>query len=181
LKRETNHILRIKETKPTIGFCGALTHPIRFEVINELNKFEDISKNFIIRDHFWGGDIWGDKVRKEYIQNTVNSDFILCMRGAGNFSYRLYETMCLGKIPLIIDTDIDLPFENYLNYEKKILRINFNEISHIPEKIMDYWEKIEDYRELQFDIINFWEDHLSPIGFIKTFNQYKDEISNVLY
>ena len=89
--------------------------------------------------------------------------------------------MCLGRIPIIIDTDIDLPFEDYINYNNFILKININDLDNIENIVINYWNNISDYTELQKNIVFFWESHLSPLGFIDTLNKYKHEISNVLY
>jgi hypothetical protein len=180
LKKEEDFFLRKKETSPTIGFCGAITHPIRQTIIDEINKTE-LNKNFIIRDSFWGGNVWGHQVRSEYIQNTLNSDIVICLRGSGNFSYRFYETMCLGRIPLIVDTDLVLPFEEFISCENLILKIKKEDIKNLYQIINDFWEKIEDYENYQKDIISFWENNYSPLGFIKNINIYKNEINNLLH
>jgi hypothetical protein len=181
LKKEFTYFKRDYDNIPTIGFCGAITHNLRNEVLNKIKNFKTVKNNFIIRNSFWGGEVWGKDVRKEYIDNSINSDFVLCIRGAGNFSYRLYETMSLGRIPLVIDTDIDLPFEDFISYEDKILKIKLEDINSIEEKIINYWNNILDYEKLQSDIIDFWKSHLSPVGFIKTVNHFKNEINNILY
>lgn len=181
LKLEREYFFRDYNETPTVGFCGALTHGLRSQVISELNNSKNIKTNFLIRNSFWGGNVWGDTVRKQYIENTLNSDFVVCVRGAGNFSYRFYETMCLGKIPIVIDTDIDLPFEDFIDYGNYILKIPIKEIGNIQELVINYWNNISDYTELQKNIISFWESILSPIGFIETLNKYKNEISSILY
>lgn len=180
LKKETDYFYRSKTETPTIGFCGAITNNYRQIIIDIINNSRIISKNFIIRKNFWGGDIWGQSVRQDYINNTLNSDFVICVRGSGNFSYRFYETICLGRIPLILDTDISLPFEDFLNYDF-ILKIRIDELSNLESIIMNYWNNINDYNILQKEIIHFWNNHLSPIGFIKTLNKYKHEINSLLH
>jgi|688.fasta_scaffold58393_3 hypothetical protein len=180
LKLETSHYFRNKTVVPTIGFCGAITHEYRRKIIDSIKDSEKLVSNFIIRNDFWGGKIWDDSIRIEYIQNSLMSDFIICVRGAGNFSYRFYETLCLGRIPIVLDTDISLPFESYLNYDF-ILKIKTSDLSNLESIILNYWQNIEDYLLLQKQIISFWENHLSPLGFIKTLNKYKNEINNLLH
>jgi hypothetical protein len=180
LKNESEYFFRKKNKLPTIGFCGALTHPLRRTIIDIFNNSE-LDTNFIIRNNFWGGDIWGKNVREEYINNTLNSDIIICLRGAGNFSYRLYETLCLGRIPLVIDTDIVLPFEEFVKYDDKIIKIQQEGVNNIIQEIISFWDKIRDYESLQYDLSVFWENNLSPIGFIKNLNLHKNEISNLLH
>jgi hypothetical protein len=181
LKNTTNFFLREKSTIPTIGFCGAITNEFRIRLINEFEKSEKINKNFLIRDRFWGGDVWGKNVREDYIKNTLNSDFILCVRGAGNFSYRIYETLCLGRIPIILDTDIDLPFEEFLGYKNKFPVIQVGNINESEDIVLSYYENIHNFKELQKEFINLWENHLSPLGFIKTLNSKKNEINSLLH
>lgn len=180
LKQESKFFYREKNEIPTIGFCGAITHPIRKIVIDELEKY-DLKTNLVIRDRFWGGDIWGDKVRNEYINNTLNSDIVICLRGAGNFSYRFYETLCLGRIPLVIDTDLLLPFEEFINYDDKIIKIQQDKILELYDIILQFWEKIEDYKSFQESLRFFWDNNLSPIGFINNLIFFKNEINNSLH
>lgn len=163
---------REKSKIPTIGFCGAITHPIRNIVINEIYK-SSLNTNFIIRDNFWGGDVWGDNVRRDYVNNLLNSDFVICVRGAGNFSYRFYETLCLGRIPIVIDTDIDLPFIDIIEYN---LILKIDNIEEIERKVFEYWNNIHDYSKLQKELRDFWINNLSPIGFINNLNKYKNKI-----
>jgi hypothetical protein len=40
---------------------------------------------------------------------------------------------------------------------------------------------IQPEEEYQKELTLFWENYLSPIGFIKTFNKYKNEISKLLH
>jgi hypothetical protein len=180
LKDDCDFFYRKKNELPTIGFCGALTHPIRKKLIDVVNNLE-LPTNFIIRDNFWGGHIWGEQVRKEYIDNTLNSDIIICPRGAGNFSYRFYETICLGKIPLIIDTDLELPFEDFISYENTLIKTDVSNINNLKSLIMNFWNKIDDYEFFQKKQTDFWKHNLSPIGFIKNLNLYKNEINNLLH
>lgn len=39
---------------------------------------------------------------REYAQNIKQSEFVLCPRGGGTSSFRLYEAMMLGRVPVII-------------------------------------------------------------------------------
>jgi hypothetical protein len=180
LKDDCDFFYRKKNELPTIGFCGALTHPLRKKIIDTINN-SNLPTNFIIRNNFWGGNIWGEQVRKEYIENTLNSDIILCLRGAGNFSYRFYETICLGKIPLVIDTDLDFPFGGFISYENNILKTDVSNVDNLDKLIIDFWEKIDDYDSFQKKQIDFWKNNLSPIGFIKNLNLFKNEINNLLH
>jgi hypothetical protein len=181
LKKESIYSFRSKNEIPTIGFCGAITHRYRQIIIDEISNSKKLKTNFLIRNNFWGGKIWDNQVRQDYINNILSSDFIICVRGAGNFSYRFYETLCMGRIPLVLDTDISFPFEDYINYDEKILKIKVEDLQNVEKLIYSFWDKIDDLEKYQKDLISFWENHLSPVGFIKTLNKYKNEINKLLY
>jgi Exostosin family len=43
--------------------------------------------------------------RDEYLQTVFGSSFVLCPRGGGSSSFRLFETMALGRAPVIISDE----------------------------------------------------------------------------
>lgn len=157
--------IRYKLAKPVIGFCGAYTHSIRQEAIFQLNNNTDIETNFIIRDNYWGGNIHGKQLREEYVENIINSDLILCCRGAGNFSYRLFETMSLGRIPIIVNTDIALPCEDVIDWRS--ISIWIDNVLDINKAIYDFWTRTSnaDYIYLQKKIRQTYDQFISPAGF----------------
>ncbi|MBP9668961.1 MAG: exostosin family protein [Candidatus Pacebacteria bacterium] len=107
-----------------------------------------VKTNFIIRDSF-GGNAATTKVdptqaRAEYIQNMLDSDFVLAPKGDGNYSARFYEALSLGRIPILIDTDMVLPLENALDYSKFILRVPHTEVHRLGEIVHDFYATLTD-------------------------------------
>lgn len=47
----------------------------------------------------------------EYKNHLRNSTYVICARGSENYSFRLYETLNYGRIPVIVDTEMVLPKE----------------------------------------------------------------------
>ena len=64
----------------------------------------------------------------EFFTNIENNLYTVCIRGAGNFSVRLYETLMMGRIPVVIASDAKLPLENYINWEKHLVITNSENI-----------------------------------------------------
>jgi hypothetical protein len=159
--------IKKKREKPVVGFCGAITNVIRSEAINMLNNNQNILQDFKIRNSFWGGKIHDKNIRMEYVHHMNSSDLILCCSGEGNFSYRLYECMSLGRIPIIVDTDITLPCEDVIDW--KNISIWVDKIDNINYTINNYWYNITDekYYEHQRLIRKIYTDYLSPVGFAK--------------
>jgi len=157
--------IRSKSEKPVVGFCGAVTHPIRHTAISLIEKNTNLNTNFLIRGNFWGGSIHDPQIREEYICNINSSDMVLCCRGAGNFSYRLYETISLGRVPIIVDTDIVLPCDDMIDW--KSISIWVEDINLINDSINNFWQKITDidYKKLQTTIRDTYEKYICPTGF----------------
>ncbi|HYD92903.1 MAG TPA: exostosin family protein [Candidatus Paceibacterota bacterium] len=127
----------------------------RRKAIQLLERDTRIEKLFVIRSSFSGNTATikedPQSLRSEFIENILESDFILCPKGDGNFSARFYETLSLGRIPVLIDTDMILPFEQYLDYSTFTIRVPYHKIGCIGNYIMDIWNKLsdEEYAEMQ--------------------------------
>lgn len=107
--------------KPKISFCGMKnTHSTREELLNILSKNEKIETNFIFTNSACSGIVDKDIIKKKKLfnENMQNSEFVFCPRGNGNFSIRFYETLKSGRIPIICDSDNELPFCEMINWEE---------------------------------------------------------------
>jgi hypothetical protein len=50
-----------------------------------------------------------DTRRLDFARHLQHTTYALCPRGCENFSFRLYEALRFGRVPVIIDTDMVLP------------------------------------------------------------------------
>ncbi|HEY4504984.1 MAG TPA: exostosin family protein [Candidatus Paceibacterota bacterium] len=161
---------RNKSLKPTVGFVGyvhfslpsyfklgARKHGIYFrrKALDELEGVSEITTKVIRRLGYSGHrDTIGmdpELARKQYLENINDSDLILAPKGYGNYSLRLYETLALGRIPILIDTDCVLPLEDELDYNKFILRVDYKNMDRLPNVIRNWWSRIsnEEFIEMQ--------------------------------
>ena len=108
----------------------------RWKVINKLReskyKFSYIERNKILNPSIQG------ELRKEYIDNVYKSTFTLVVRWCWNHAYRLYETMSAWRIPLFIDTDSRIPFDDKIDYKSLFLWIPFNDLDNIDSYIYKF-------------------------------------------
>jgi hypothetical protein len=126
----------IKTQKPKICFSGNYnTYYLREKWINELSESNLLECNFINTHTFRGGGM------EQLLSYYKTSEFCFCPRGTGNWSIRFYETLYYGRIPIIIDTDILLPFENSIKWEKYI--IIGKTIDEIIIKIINFWKNVD--------------------------------------
>lgn len=145
----------------------------RAMAIKKLLKSPLIRTSFIIRKSYSGHrktiEIDPQRARDEYVQNIRDSDFVLAIKGDGNYSQRFYEAMSLGRIPLFVDTDCVLPAESQIEYSDFIFRINFDDLSEIDRKISDFYQNItnEEFERMQLAARKVFEQHLRGDAFIK--------------
>lgn len=155
----------IKDPKLSIGFCGAY-HCNRMKYLQILHD-SDIETNFILRSGFWAPEVSVKKNAKaEYMDNIRDNIFTFCYRGVGNFSYRFYDVMMMGRIPVFINTDCVLPFED----KYTDIGIIINEGDDMVQSIKDYYTKNKHrLYEIQQNNRNIWEKFYSPVGFLANF------------
>ncbi len=89
----------------------------------------------------------------------------------GNFSVRFYETLCLGRIPIFIDTDCLLPFQDQIDYKALFPWIDANDLPHAAEILRDFHARLsaEDFLGLQKTCRHLWLEHMTPDGFYYDF------------
>ena len=146
----------------SIGFCGHISHPKRELLIETFMKHFPEECDFILRPGWGGIGTWDDK--RDYIKNLNNNLYCLCSRGEGNYSYRLGETLMMGRIPILLDTDCILPFRESIPYETNCIFITENDIPHVKEIVMDFHERHseDDLIRIQKENRSLWEKYFVP-------------------
>jgi len=144
----------------------------RKKILKLLSKSSLIEDNFIFRDKYRGGftdESTKIKTTQEYYQNIIESDYILCVRGSGNFSVRFYETLLMGRIPILIDTDCKLPFEDLIKWDNHIIRIPWNKRQNVDAIVKFYHDNLnsEQFKNLQISNRNLWLNFMNLNGFFE--------------
>ncbi len=126
---------------------------IRGEVLKIFGKCKFLKTNFIIRNTFSANKktMVGNPelIRKEYLENMSQSDLILCPKGDGNFSLRFFETLSVGRVPILIDTDTCLPLEGFIDYSCFVLKVPYNKIDNADSIILDFWKQTDDLKFIE--------------------------------
>ena len=161
----------------TIGFCGQVNSDtyggkVRNQTLKELSKQKDISCSFIKRDIFIRS--YSETQQEQYrgidfIENLKSNVFSLAIRGGGNWSLRFFEIMAYGRIPVLLDTDCVLPFENLIDWNDVI--IMSSNVNQLCSKMIEWHSKGSDFIfEKQNQCRRIWEEYLSLEGFGKNIN-----------
>lgn len=161
------------------------TTQFRAEILNLLSSSSLIESNFAIRKRYRAG-YWANKkdpfhpTRLEFINNLLNSDYTLSIRGGGNFSVRFYETLSLGRIPVFVNTDCQLPFDDKVDYRKYCVWVEEDEIPYMAEKIADFHRAMStgEFTDLQFTCRALWQERLSMDGFYRHFIEHFSNVAS---
>jgi Exostosin family len=73
-----------------------------------------------------------------YAAHLRNNTYIVCPRGVENYSYRMYEALNSGRIPVIIDTDMILP--DQIDWRSLALIVPFDSLDQLHEIIMEDYQ-----------------------------------------
>ena len=128
------------------NFVGAThTHPIRHKLISYLSHNNFWSKVFLlIRTNFHSNpliDIFEREKRKRHLVEAINKSYMtFCPRGTAMTSTRFYETMSLGRIPILFAEYGSLPFQDEINYQEFSFNISYDKFNEIG-KILDTSDK----------------------------------------
>lgn len=136
----------------------------RNRILRLLESSKLVKTNFTKRKSFATGTVGkNDDARLEFIKNIRQSDYTLCIRGAANYSLRLYETLCLGRIPLLVDTACVLPCEDKINWKSLIPIIPIKDVKHIAEFISDYHSHLhpDEFIEKQIECRKIYETYFT--------------------
>lgn len=143
---------------------------LRGHILKLLEASEAVTTNFIIRSAYRAGASSKEERYQtsfEFYDNMRDSDYILCVRGAGNFSVRLYETLAMGRIPVYVHTDGLLPLAHVIDWKQHVVWVEENELSIIGEKVLAFHEALgpEGLTALFLKNRDLWKDCLQLGGF----------------
>ena len=182
--------IRNKVAVPTVGYCGYVDYlhhglrdyssfakrlmqgrinfpgsRLRGKAVRALIDDPRVQVDFILRDCFNGS--CEVQMRQEYVDNMFGSDYALVVRGAGNFSYRLYEALSCGRIPVFIDTDCLLPYSDLIDWRSLCVWVDQGDLGDIVDRILEYHSNTTDkeFIDVQHALRMVYEQWLSPAGF----------------
>ena len=115
------------------SFLGSRSHPIRRRLLSLTHPraaVEDTS-GFLFYDR--SNPAAYDRQKAHYLETLLRSKFVLCPRGAGTGSIRLFETLAAGRVPVILSDDWVAPAGP--DWTACSLRVPEAEIAAIPARL----------------------------------------------
>ena len=151
---------------------------LRRRVLAELSRSPLVDDDFIVHDRYRAGLVDqqarrdpNEPTNQAFRANITATDYTVCVRGGGNFSTRLYETMALGRIPILIDTGGLLPWDRQLPWEDLTVRVPAAQIGDLAAIVADRHRTLgpDGVRDLQQRCRETWVRWLTLEGFFSRF------------
>lgn len=145
---------------------------LRASLLKTLETSPDIDSRFIKRKQYRAGVTKNKEAHDtttEFYNNILESQYVLCVRGAGNFSVRFYETLMMGRIPLYIHTDGYLPLSDEIDWKAHVVWVDYKNRHNISEVLCDFHQQLdqEGLRALFIKNRKLWEEKLTLSGFFE--------------
>lgn len=133
---------------PDLLFCfrGTRTHPVRHAVLklsHERGVVEESSVNFFADQADHGHS--REAAIARYAELVTRSKFVLCPRGHGPSSLRLYETLRANRVPVVISDDwLPPPRIDWGGCVVRVAERNTRHVPRILEEIELSWHELVD-------------------------------------
>jgi hypothetical protein len=97
---------------------------------------------------------------EHYIEEMESSIFCLAPLGYALWNFRLFESVILGCIPVIIADNIELPFERQLDYRTFSIKVLESQVSYLKDILLSIPK--EDIRKKQDMLKVVWKKFTYP-------------------
>ena len=144
---------------------------LRNKILKLFLESSDLETNFIIRDRS-SVHKRNENFKLEFLKNIINTNYTICVRGSGNFSTRFYETLALGRIPILINTDCSLPLSKTIDWEEHCVVIDENNLKNSVQILKKFHKNLSenDFKVLQIKNRELWIKKLTFNGFFNSFH-----------
>lgn len=115
-------------------------------LLKQLEKNFVIDYRFFKRKKYRAGVTRNKETHETTIQfydNMLESQYVLCVRGAGNFSVRFYETLMMGRIPLYVHTDGYLSLPDIIDWKDHVVWVDYKNRHHIAEILLEFHNQLD--------------------------------------
>ena len=150
----------------------------RYQFLSILEKSSELKTHFFYRTQYRAGaKTKEDKIKSSlvFLENIKDNAYTFCLRGAGNFSVRFYETLAMGRIPLVMDTDFRLPIDSLIQWENHCVIAN---IDNFIETLIDFHTTISDadFEQMQYNNRKLWLTYLNRDSYFSTIHDHFKKI-----
>ncbi len=169
--KNLGYYLKLQPDEPEMLLAAAKW---RYGILKRLEGHPNLITNFIYRTQYRAGTqnaVQRAASTLEFFNNIKDSDYVVCVRGAGNFSVRLYETLAMGRIPIFVNTDCILPLKDSIDWKEHVVWVEADEIDIIDEIVLNYHNSIDEeiFENQQVKNREFWDERLRMNNYFDTY------------
>ncbi len=154
----------------------------RAKYLRQLSLNMDLESNFILRNKYRAG-LHTPKTQNESIsefyKNIFENAYTVCLRGVGNFSVRFYETLAVGRIPIVINTDCRFPLEDSIDWTKHCLIIDEKSRKPLGDHILEFHNSLShiQFEDIQKSNRALWLNYLyREAYFLEVYELFKSKV-----
>ncbi|MBW4612831.1 MAG: glycosyltransferase family 47 protein [Desmonostoc vinosum HA7617-LM4] len=75
---------------------------------------------------------------KNYQEHMLRNTYILCPRAIENYSFRFYETLAYGRVPVLVDTDVVLP--SSVDWDEICIKVPYDKLGDLENIVRKDYE-----------------------------------------
>lgn len=111
---------------------------------------------------------------KRYCNTLRSSAFTLCPRGYGLTSFRLYEALALGTVPVYVHNRKWLPYTDVLDWDEIAVVCHVTDINELPERIaaIDHVA----HQRMVSNIRDVFADYFTIAGVVKQVQRWLEKV-----
>lgn len=125
------------------SFVGTNTHHVRSLLYKQLSGEKDF---YFSESSNWSPVVSNDKF-EEFKNITKRSKFALCPRGNIIQSFRIYEVLQLGSVPIIVTDLFTFPFKEFLDWREFSIIVPPSKIDNIKDILQSF--TLEEYNDMR--------------------------------
>lgn len=153
----------IEDAIEDFNFTGGLTAPIRSKIVSIMQNQSAVTGTIQVQNGPWFSmfDRSGVPEKMSYASAMRKSKYIVCPRGNGVGSVRLFEVLKAGRVPIIVSDKYVLP--SYVDWSACALLIGEKSVSSIPEAIR---QDLPNWETRARNARKVWEERFSPAALL---------------
>jgi hypothetical protein len=155
----------------------------RAKILHHVEKSSLVKTNFLKRERYRGGAKNQEdhlKMELEFFQNIYENLFTVCIRGFGNYSVRFFQTLAMGRIPVVIETDSVLPYESQIQYKNISIQVPYRDRFLIDQYILYFLKNhtFEEIAAMQMEYRTVWLKYFQKPGYFSAIHR---ELCNYIH
>ena len=155
-----------KEVFPSPFDLGAI---LRKKILDVIERSNALDTRIVRRDLYFEhvDKTIRPKFHEDFIENLEWSHYVICVRGAGNFSIRLFEVLAAGRIPIILDSGMAMPCDDVIDWRDVGLWFSMRDLDTLAERIAEYHQSLgpAGLERRASKNREIWQNYLSLEGF----------------